>query len=168
MFKIVEGDITKANVGAIVNASNGVGYMGGERGIDQKLPGVAEAIHYATKGTVEKEAKQACRKSKFLPRYLCGHKPGEIFVTSAGNLNAVFIFHAVTMKYPGMKADEAVVGVLLRKIIDKARELGVRSIAIPLLGTGTGGLFKEKVIEEYKQVYNGITGLDITLYLYKG
>ena len=47
-------DIAYADVNIIINASNGIGWMGGTEGIERKLKGVAESIHFASKGEVEK------------------------------------------------------------------------------------------------------------------
>lgn len=75
MYSIVKMDITEAKADIIVNASNGIGYMGGTVGRFFKLKGVAQSINFKTNGVVEKEAKKVCRNSKYLP--------GDIFVTGA-------------------------------------------------------------------------------------
>lgn len=61
-YKIINQDITRVKADILVNESNGIGFMGGLIGKYIKTKGVAEAIHYATKGAVEKEAKRACKK----------------------------------------------------------------------------------------------------------
>lgn len=162
-YSIVNCDITKTKADIIVNASNGIGYMGGLTGIHTKLKGVAESIHFETKGVVEKEAKIACRKSNFLPRYLCGHKAGEIFVTGAGRLDSKFIIHAVTMRYPGMITNINVVKELLPKIISKTHELNGKTIEIPLLGTGTGRLSKDDVLNLYIEFFSNIEDIEVTI-----
>lgn len=165
MVSVFKGDITKIRADIIVNASNGVGYMGGIIGTYVKCKGVAESIQYITKGTVEREAKKVSKKSKYLPRYLCGHKQGEIFVTRAGNLNAKYVIHAVTMKYPGMSTNIDVIEELLPKIISKANELNAESLAIPLLGTGTGRTPKDKVLKLYECFFKDIKDIEIIISL---
>lgn len=154
-------DITSVQADIIVNASNGIGYMGGWIGRLIQCKGVAESIHYATRGCVEKEAKLAAKKTRWLPRYLYGHRAGEIFVTGAANLPASWIIHAVTMPYPGMSTRLTIVEQLLPKIIGKAIELNAGSIALPLLGTGTGRLRKQEVINLYEQTLMDINELKI-------
>lgn len=162
-YSISKCSITEITADIIVNASNGIGYMGGFIGTLIKFEGVAESINYSTKGIVEKEAKKVSKKSKYLPRYFCGHRPGEIFVTKAGNLNAMYIIHAVTMRYPGMLTNINAIKELLPKILSKAEELDAKSIAIPLLGTGTGKISKDKVLKLYKEFFNDITDLDVII-----
>lgn len=162
-YSVIKEDISKIKADIIVNASNGIGYMGGITGRFIKLTGVAESIHYTTKGIVEREAKKASKKSKYSPRYLCGHKPGEIFVTGAGNLDATHIIHAVTMRFPGMITNIEVIKVLLPKIILKAYELKAKSLAIPLLGTGTGRIEKDKVLILYEDFFTDVRDIDIII-----
>ncbi|ARC83189.1 phosphatase [Clostridium argentinense] len=158
---MVKGNITDLKADIIVNASNGIGYMGGTIGRFFQLNGVAESIHYVTEGKVEKEAKIAAKKNKYLPRFLCGHKPGEIFITGAGNLNASYIVHAVTMHYPGMSANIDIVKILLPKILFKSRELNAKSLVLPLLGTGTGRIPKNEIIKLYEDFFTDINDIDI-------
>ncbi len=164
-YKVVEQSITEAKADIIVNASNGIGYMGGWLGKRRLLKGVAEAIHYKTQGSVEKEARRAARKISWLPSIFLGHKPGEIFMTGAGNLKAKYILHAVTMARPGGESDLDTISELIPKIIFAALDLKANSIAIPLLGTGTGGLDKEEVLEIYNEFFSTLTHIDVTVYI---
>lgn len=166
LMTIVYGDITNLKADVIVNAANGIGFMGGLIGRFIRLPGVAESIHYRTKGLVEKESKRKSRKSKWIPSVLWGHKTGELYVTGAGSLPAYWIIHAVTMKYPGMRASLRTVEKLLPLIIQEAKLLNARTIAIPLLGTGTGGLKEDEVLALYKAVFSKEDLLDIQIVLY--
>lgn len=166
-YSIVSGDITEMEVDIIVNASNGIGYMGGTIGKHKKLIGVAEAIHFKTQGEVEKEAIAKCRKSRFIPRRITGgFKAGSVFTTKAGSLSAKYILHAVTMPFPGMKTDIGVVKELLPEIFRVARELEAKTIAIPLLGTGTGGVNKQDVLELYKEYLGNIEDMHVSVVTY--
>lgn len=53
MIVYAQGDITKFDVDAIVNASNGFGYMGGKRCVKELHRGVAESIQFASQGAVK-------------------------------------------------------------------------------------------------------------------
>ena len=150
-------DIAYADVNIIINASNGIGWMGGTEGIERKLKGVAESIHFASKGEVEKIAKKMCRK-----RNIFGLKPTSIFVTGAPNLKASSIMHCVTMRYPGSKTNFKTVKILVDKIcsiMDKTTDFSIKTnsnlftVAIPFLGCGTGGVDKELVRKLYEEKF---------------
>ena len=160
-MKIIYGDLCEAKCDAIVNASNGIGFMGGKLGIYKRLAGVAESIHYATQGKVEQAAKQICRSHAFF-----GFKPGNVFVTPSFNLPCKYIIHAVTMRFPGTFSNLGTVKKLLPQILQQAQSLDLHSIAIPLLGTGTGSLSKEKVLAVYEEFFSSIDSIDICVYIY--
>ena len=148
-------DIAYADVDIIINASNGIGWMGGKDGIEKKLKGVAESIHFASKGEVEKLAKKMCRK-----RNIFGLKPTSIFTTMAPNLKASSIIHCVTMRYPGSKTNIKTIKTLVDKLcslLDKILLVKVDEmpydIAIPFLGCGTGGIDKELVRKIYEEKF---------------
>lgn len=162
-YTIVKSDITEVKADIIINASNGVGYMGGITGRFIRFKGVAESIHYKTEGIVEKEARKIAKRKKYIPRYLCGYKAGEIFVTGAANLKAKYIIHAVTMNYPGIKTNIYIVKMLLPKIVEKAHELKAKSLVIPLLGTGTGKVSKEEVFKLYEDFFKDIEDIEIII-----
>lgn len=134
MTIIYNEDIALSNANAIVNASNGWGYMGGQRCVNTKQDGVAESIQYISKGTVERISKQICKKKLF------GFAPGSIFITAAPNMKADYIIHAVTMRTPGSRAKIKTIKTLVPKIVKLSEQMKFKQVAIPLLGTGTGGL----------------------------
>ena len=98
MTIIYNEDISLSNANAIVNASNGWGYMGGQHCIDMQQRGVAESIQYVSQGAVEKLSRKICKKHPF------GLNPGSIFITAAPNMKTDYIIHAVTMRTPGSRA----------------------------------------------------------------
>ncbi|MFP7474487.1 macro domain-containing protein [Niallia taxi] len=150
MLNYIHGDIVKQRADIIVNASNGIGWMGGLFGRFIKLNGVAESIHYFDP-RIEKEAKRACKK-----RFM---KPGEVFITSSGKLECNQVFHAVTMYLPGTRSSLKSVEKCIQNIIKKAEECGAKSIILPFLGCGTGGLKKEQVNELYRTYFNAYEGI---------
>lgn len=161
-MEIVYGDICTFACDAVVNASNGIGFMGGKAGIRRRRPGVAESIHYATKGLVEREAKHVCRAHSTL-----GYKPGSVFVTQSHGLNCRHVIHAVTMRFPGTYSSLKTVKALLPKVLEQARALGVRSLAIPLLGTGTGHVDPNKVLALYQDLLGTVQDMNIYVLLYQ-
>ena len=117
-IKVVMGDITDFKADAIVNAANNKGLMGG---------GVAGALKRKGGKAIEDEAVKKC------PINI-----GEAFFTSAGALKARYIIHATTMDM-SFKTDETKIRDSFGNSLKVADELGVKSIAFPALGCGTGG-----------------------------
>jgi len=142
--RLIIGDITKMEADVIVNAANGIGTMGG---------GVAYAIKMAGGEVIEREAIRICNELE--------PKEGDVYVTSAGNLKAKYIFHAVTMKNPAQPSSIEIVKKCLLSLLKKAREYEIKSMVIPALGTGVGGLSKEEVAKIYKDILEGISEIDI-------
>ena len=114
------GDITKISCDAIVNPANSYGYMGG---------GVAGAIKRVGGNNIEKEA---VSKS---PIFV-----GSAVATTAGILPCRFVIHAPTMEKPAMKIPVKNVEKATRAALKLGVQLGIRSIAIPGMGTGVGGV----------------------------
>ncbi|MEW6081522.1 MAG: macro domain-containing protein [Bacillota bacterium] len=117
------GDLTEADVDAIVNAANNHLWMGG---------GVAGAIK--RKGGTEIE-REAVSKGPIAV--------GDAVATGAGALKARHVIHAVTMG-EDLRTSEEYIRRSTRASLERAVELGVGSIAFPALGTGVGGFSLEE------------------------
>jgi len=133
MDKIIikTGDITKENVCAIVNAANS-SLMGGG--------GVDGAIHRAG-GT---QILEACRKIR-QEQYLNGLPTGEAVATTAGNLQAMYVIHAVGPIYHqcGERCADLLASCYVNAL-KVAVELGCKEIAFPAISTGIYGYPKEE------------------------
>lgn len=141
MIRYLATDIEKVEADVIVNASNGIGYMGGFLGRWIKLKGVAESIHYLD-SNIEVAAKKLCRTRKI--------REGDVFLTEAGKLKCKYIFHAVTMEKPGRDSSLEIVEKCIKKVLSLAEDYQFKTIAIPYLGCGTGRVDKRKVRELYE------------------
>jgi len=130
----VQGDITEMNVDAIVNASN----------TDLRLnAGVAEAIGRKGGPRVEEE----CERAGPI-------KLGEAAVTTGGNLRAIYVIHAASMRLGGQTTAESL-RLAMRHGLLRAEEKTIKSIAFPAIGTGVAGFPLEDcariMIEEVRE-----------------
>jgi len=117
---IAEGDITKLDVEAIVNAAN-----------SRLLPGsgVCGAIHRAA----GPQLAEACERI-----YRC--PTGEARLTPGFKLRAKYVIHAVGPVWSGGKANEdALLASAYRHSLELARDHAAASIAFPAISTGTYG-----------------------------
>lgn len=117
-IEIVQGDITKADVEAIVNAANNQFWMGS---------GVAGAIKSAGGEIIEKDA--MAKGSKM---------PGEAVYSTAGTLPYKIIIHAAVMGQD-LKTSNKYIRQATISSLKIAEELNIKSIAFPAFGTGVGG-----------------------------
>lgn len=116
-LQLVEGDITREETEAIVNAANS-GLLGGG--------GVDGAIHRAGGPTIMEE----CRKIGRCPT-------GEARITSGGNLKARFVIHAVGPVYSdGSRGEAGLLASAYQNCLKTASQNGVRSVSFPSLSTG--------------------------------
>ena len=148
MTIIVEkSDLTKIPCDAIVNPANSYGYMGG---------GVAGAIKRVGGNEIEKEA---ISKAPI--------DVGRAVSTTSGSLPCKYVIHAPTMKRPAMRIDFENVRLATKAALEKGKKLNLRSIAIPGMGTGVGGVSTDKAAEiitnlakEFENKYDKILLID--------
>lgn len=125
-LKVIDIDILKLNVEAVVNAANVDLIEGG---------GICGQIF--EKAGREK-LKKACLK-------LSPIKPGEAVITDGFNLYQKYIIHAVGPIYNEMykEACEKILSNAYKNSLNLAKEKGIKSIAFPLISAGIYG-FPEK------------------------
>jgi O-acetyl-ADP-ribose deacetylase (regulator of RNase III) len=123
-LRFVQGDITRQEVEAVVNAANS-SLMGGG--------GVDGAIHRAGGPAILEECKRIVAKIGRLPT-------GEAVITTAGNLPARYVIHTVGPVWRGGGRGEP---ELLAKAYENSLRLahsrGIRSVAFPSISTGAYG-----------------------------
>src|SRR5262245_24894425 len=116
---IERGDITDAEVDAVVNAANSELLMGA---------GVAGAMKRKGGVVIEEEA---LRQGPI--------EVGDSVLTVAGNLPAMHVIHAVTMG-KDLKTDAEKIAAATRSSLALAEKHKLESIAFPALGSGIGGV----------------------------
>lgn len=144
MIKVVKNKgLFENKAQCFVNPANAIGWMGGWLGKTFRSSGIAEAIQYETKGTVEKEAKRHCRR-KMVRR-------GDLFVTTASPLPYENIIHLVTVQFPGWRSSQKVVESCVKKLVCYCEENQVKDCVLTGIGTGVGGVNHEFVARLYLQ-----------------
>ncbi len=132
MIELIQGDITKIEVDAIVNAANNSLLGGG---------GVDGAIHRAGGRAILDE----CLKIRDQQG---GCPTGEAVITTAGNLPARYVIHTVGPVWQGGNANEE---ALLRAAYANSLRLstahGARSVAFPNISTGVYHFPRQKAAE---------------------
>jgi O-acetyl-ADP-ribose deacetylase (regulator of RNase III) len=113
-----QGDLTDADVDAIVNAANNDLMLGG---------GVAGAIRVKGGPAIQKEC------DKIGPIAL-----GEAAITGAGRLRARHVIHAASMRL-GEATSEANLRAATRNSLRRADENSLKTVAFPAIGTGIAG-----------------------------
>ena len=121
MIEVIQGDITKVQVDAIVNAAN-TSLLGGG--------GVDGAIHQAGGSQILEE----CRRIRDTQG---GCKVGEAVITTAGKLPAKFVIHTVGPVWNGGNSNERLLlASAYQKSLRLATENQVHTIAFPNISTG--------------------------------
>lgn len=116
-ISIERGDITDAEVDAVVNPANATLAMGA---------GVAASLKRKGGLILEEEA---VRQGPV--------EVGEVVLTTGGNLAATHVLHAVVMG-PDLKTDGETIARTTRAVLALADKHRLTSIALPALGTGVG------------------------------
>jgi len=126
MFAVERGDITDAEVDAVVNAANAeLSMAGGVAGAMKRKGGVVIEEEALRQGPIE---------------------IGEAVLTVAGNLPAMHVIHAATMG-KDLKTDPEKIGTATKSTLALAEKHRLTSLAFPALGSGIGGVAPEKSAE---------------------
>lgn len=135
-IEIVEGDITKLEVDAVVNAANEGLTDGG---------GVNGAIHRAAGPGLGEE----CRR-------IGGCPTGEARITGGYGLPARWIIHTVGPVWQGGdRGEDDLLGNCYRASLGLARRHGARTIAFPLISTGIFGYPFERAVRIALEAIDG-------------
>ncbi|MFA6297620.1 MAG: macro domain-containing protein [Nocardioides sp.] len=125
---VVEGDVTRQQVDAVVNAANRRMRGGG---------GVDGAIHAAGGPAVLADC---------VRRFPHGLATGDAGWTTAGDLPACWVIHVVGPNRHAGETDRALLTSCYSRALAVADELGARTVAFPLVSAGVYGWPKDDAI----------------------
>lgn len=147
MICFVQGDLLQAPAEALVNTVNTVGVMG---------KGVALQFKRAFPDNYEAYVK-ACERGEV--------QIGRIFVYDRGLLaRPRYIFNFPTKKHWRHPSRMAYVEEGLKDLVRVIQELGVRSVALPPLGAGNGGLPWPEVRRRIQEALEPLEDVEILVY----
>ena len=132
---VVEGDITKQDVDAVVNAANNAMRGGG---------GVDGAIHRAGGPAILEDC---------IRRFPQGLATGDAGWTTAGELAAQWVIHVVGPNRRAGQTDRSLLTSCYSRALDVADELGARTVAFPLVSAGVYGWPKDDAIAAALEVF---------------
>ncbi|MER5939944.1 O-acetyl-ADP-ribose deacetylase [Streptomyces sp. NPDC001928] len=121
-IRLVQGDITRETVDAIVNAANSSLLGGG---------GVDGAIHRRGGPAIL----AACRDLR-ASHYGKGLATGQAVATTAGELDARWVIHTVGPVWSASEDRSELLASCYRESLRVADELGARTVAFPAVSTG--------------------------------
>ncbi len=146
MIELTQGDILRADADAIVNTVNCVGFMG--RGIAAQFKRAYPANFRAYEA--------ACKRGEV--------QPGRMLVFPISEMPARWIINFPTKRH--WRADSRIEDIKsgLVALIEQVRQRNIRSIAVPPLGCGLGGLDWADVKPLIVQAFAEVPDVRVLLY----
>lgn len=147
MIHFKTGDILEENAEALVNTVNCVGAMGRGIALQFKKSFPRNFRFYA----------DACKRSVVRPGHML------VFETHA-LANPRYIINFPTKRHWRARSRIEDIRAGLADLVRVIRERGIRSIAVPPLGSGLGGLEWETVRRHIEEALGGVGGVEITVF----
>jgi O-acetyl-ADP-ribose deacetylase (regulator of RNase III) len=147
MIELMQGNLLEAKAEALVNTVNCVGIMG---------KGIALQFKQAFPENFKAYA-QACRKGEV--------RPGKMFVFETGRIyNPRYLINFPTKRHWKGKAKIQDVRAGLQALVQEIKRLGIKSIAVPPLGCGNGGLEWSAIRPLIEQALSEVPEVKVTLF----
>ena len=151
MIRFTTGDILAEDAEALVNTVNCVGVMGRGIALQFKKAFPENFRVYAA----------ACRRGEV--------QPGRMFVFETGALtNPRYIINFPTKRHWRGNSRIEDIDAGLKDLVTVIRERDIRSIAVPPLGAGLGGLEWSEVHPRIEKALRGFNGLDVVVFEPRG
>lgn len=151
MINLVSGNLLEAQTEALVNTVNCVGVMG---------KGIALQFKQAFPDNFE-DYSQACNKGKV--------RIGKMFVYRTDRMfHPKYIINFPTKRHWKAKSRLEDIELGLKDLVKVIKDLNIKSIAVPPLGSGLGGLNWEEVKSRILKVLDGFPDVEVLLYEPKG
>jgi O-acetyl-ADP-ribose deacetylase (regulator of RNase III) len=148
MIEEIKGDLLKSNAEALVNTVNTVGVMG---------KGVTLQFRQAFSENYFKDYQKACRDGKL--------KIGKVHIYDLNRLeNPKYIINFPTKKHWKGKSRIEDINAGLKDLVSVVKEYDIKSIAVPPLGCGNGGLNWTIVRSLILSYFDQIPEIDLSLY----
>lgn len=147
MIRKVQGNILEAEVEALVNTVNTVGVMG--RGI---------ALQFKRAFPKNYEAyRKVCERGEL--------RTGRVFTFDLNRLeNPRYIINFPTKRHWREKSKLEYIEQGLKALVQEIQRLGIKSIALPPLGSGLGRLNWAQVYERIEKALGGLTQVKVLVY----
>lgn len=147
MVKIERGNVLEARAEALVNTVNCVGFMG--KGVALQFKKAYPENFHAYQ--------RACRNREV--------KPGRMFIFDCGSMLGVrYIINFPTKRHWKGKSRYQDIEAGLAALVQDVRRLRIRSIAIPPLGCGLGGLDWNRVRPMIERAFAALPEVEVLLY----
>lgn len=147
MIELTRGNLLEAPAEALVNTVNCVGYMGKGIALQFKQAFPANFKHYET----------ACHAGDMVPGQMLIHDNG-------GLVNPRYIINFPTKRHWKGKSRIEDIESGLSALVADVQRLGIRSIAVPPLGCGLGGLEWRVVRPLIEQAFAGLPDVQVLLF----
>lgn len=148
MIERTRGNLLEADVEALVNTVNTVGVMG---------KGIALQFKKAFPGNF-KVYKKACDGNEL--------EPGKMLVVETGEIpgRAKYIINFPTKRHWRGKSKMEDIESGLRALVEEVRNLQIKSIAVPPLGCGNGGLRWSEVLPRIEAAFEPLTEVRVLVF----
>ncbi len=151
MIEHAKGNLLTADAEALVNTVNCAGYMG---------KGIALQFKQAFPDNF-KAYEKACRAHEV--------QPGRMFIFETGSMvNPRYIINFPTKRHWRGKSRVEDIESGLKALMGDVKRLGIRSIAVPPLGSGLGGLDWNVVQPMIRQAFAALPDVRVLLYAPQG
>jgi len=151
MIQDATGNLLEADAEALVNTVNCVGFMG---------KGIALQFKLAWPDNFEAYA-EACKAGEV--------QPGRMFIWETGRMiNPKFLINFPTKRHWKGKSRIEDIKSGLRALVAEIRRLGIRSVAVPPLGCGNGGLDWTDVRPLIEAAFAELSDVEVSLYSPQG